>query len=239
MKPILLQGAMDSETKEFIAALDGAKHTCIGGYAFTEGMLDGRPVVISKTLMGMANAAAATAIGIMAYRPRAVINQGTAGGHTPALRRGDLVLGARLVTIQYTASQWTPAGGGVHTENWRHMATELPGQTKRTNSLSADENLLAIAQSIPYARGRLLTGTIGTGDVFNREVDRIAQLRAQLGTDCEQMEAFPAAQVCAGFSVPCLCIRVISNNELRREGFDEGTAADSQRFTLAVAGRIQ
>jgi adenosylhomocysteine nucleosidase len=238
MNPILLQGAMDPETDLLIAALDGAKYTRIGGYDFTEGMLDGHPVVVSKTLMGMANAAAATAIGIMAYRPRAVINQGTAGGHTLALHRGDLVLGARLVNIQYIASQWTPAGGGVRPENWRHMATELPGQGKRANSLPGDENLLAIARGIPYERGRVTEGTIGTGDVFNRELDRIAQLRAQLGTDCEQMEAFAVAQVCVGFSVPCLCIRVISNNELHREAFDERIGAVCQTYVRALAGQI-
>ncbi|MDR0896747.1 MAG: 5'-methylthioadenosine/S-adenosylhomocysteine nucleosidase [Oscillospiraceae bacterium] len=237
--PILVQGAMDAETDLLIGALAGAHATRIGGYLFTEGLVDGQPVIVSKTLMGMANTAASTALACQAYAPRAVINQGTAGGHDPALHRGDLVLGARLVNIHYVASKWTASGGGVHPESWRHVATELPGQdTRRSDCLPGDAALLAIARTTPYARGRLVEGTIGTGDVFNRELDRIAQLHARLGTACEQMEAFAAAQVCAGFQIPCLCIRILSNNELHQEAFDERTGADCQAFTLAVMRRM-
>jgi adenosylhomocysteine nucleosidase len=229
---------MDEEIGLLIGALKAARSTRIGGYAFTEGMLDDCPVVVSKTLMGVANAAASTAIACQHYAPRAVINQGTAGGHIPAMHRGYLVLGSRLVNIHFVASEWTPAGGGVHPENWRHIATELPGQDDPAGILLGDERLLAIARAIPYEKGVKLSGTIGTGDVFNREVDRIEQLHDKLGTICEQMEAFATAQVCAGFSVPCLCIRVISNNEIQQEAFDAGTGADCQAFVLALLRRM-
>src|SRR6266852_5104458 len=58
-----------------------------------QGALDGYPVVVSNTMKGVSNAAAATAIAADHYRPVAIVNQGTAGGHEPQLHVYDIVLG--------------------------------------------------------------------------------------------------------------------------------------------------
>jgi len=55
----------------------------VGGWTFWSGSVDGYPVIVSRTLKGVENAAAATAIVIQRYNPIAIINQGTAGGYDP------------------------------------------------------------------------------------------------------------------------------------------------------------
>jgi len=62
VSPVLVQGAMDVEIRRLAGALEHATEETAGGWTFWRGTLDGRPVVISKTLKGMENAAAATAI---------------------------------------------------------------------------------------------------------------------------------------------------------------------------------
>lgn len=106
--PILIQGAMDVETTAMMEALEDAERITIGGYIFVSGKLDGYPVIISKTQVGMVNAAASTAIAIMNFNPLCIINQGTAGGHDPALHAGDIVLGETIVPINaYKSTIWT------------------------------------------------------------------------------------------------------------------------------------
>jgi adenosylhomocysteine nucleosidase len=80
-RPIIVQGAMDAEMRKLAAALDHASEEHAGGWTFWAGTLDGAAVVVSKTMKGMSNAAAATALGAERYHPLAIVNQGTAGGH--------------------------------------------------------------------------------------------------------------------------------------------------------------
>ncbi len=56
-QPILVQGAMDIETSTLVEALDDAKQTTIGSWTFWQGDIDGYPVVVSRTEVGLANAA--------------------------------------------------------------------------------------------------------------------------------------------------------------------------------------
>jgi len=82
---------MTSETNQLITHLSHAEQEKIGQLTFWRGMLFGYPVVISKTKIGAANAAAATTLAIEHYHPIAIINQGTAGGLSKNDRVGDVV----------------------------------------------------------------------------------------------------------------------------------------------------
>src|SRR5262245_21119818 len=78
-RPIVVQGAMEVEVRTLAAALSGATEERVQGWTFWHGSLDGYPVIVSKTLKGLAGAAAATAIAAERYQPIAIVNQGTAG----------------------------------------------------------------------------------------------------------------------------------------------------------------
>ena len=58
-RPIVVQGAMDVEIRKLAGALQHVTEETVGGWTFWRGTLDGHPVVVSKTLKGMANSAAA------------------------------------------------------------------------------------------------------------------------------------------------------------------------------------
>lgn len=97
--PIVVQGAMPVEAERFAQRLVNPREEQIGGWRFWHGTVDGYPVVVSETLKGMSNAAAATAIAATQFHPVAIINQGTAGGHDPALKVYDIVLGKYSVNL--------------------------------------------------------------------------------------------------------------------------------------------
>src|ERR1700694_4649801 len=89
-RPVVVQGAMDLEVKKLASDLENVTEETVQGWTFWSGTLDGYPVVVSKTLKGISNAAAATALSAERYHPVAIINQGTAGGHQPDLHVYDI-----------------------------------------------------------------------------------------------------------------------------------------------------
>ena len=89
---IAVQGAVDGELEQLIEAVGTPSPRVIDGFSFWEGEIAGSPVVVSRTEVGMVNAAIATTLLIREYSPKAILNQGTAGAADPALRVGDIVL---------------------------------------------------------------------------------------------------------------------------------------------------
>src|SRR5690242_6616584 len=87
---VLVQAAIEPELKPLLAALEEAKEVRIGSWTFWTGRMTGKTgmktVVVSRTEVGPINAAAATALGIQAFQPGIIINQGTAGASNPGLR---------------------------------------------------------------------------------------------------------------------------------------------------------
>jgi len=99
LQPIVIQGALPVESERMASKLENKTVEQIGGWTFWKGTYNGYPMIISKTRMGMSNSAAATALAIERYKPIAIINQGTAGGHDPDLHVYDIVLG-KYATIK-------------------------------------------------------------------------------------------------------------------------------------------
>ncbi len=96
----------------------------------------------------------------------------------------------------------------------------------------ADPELLAAAESVKstYQKGRVVEGVIGSSDVWNSELDRIEQFHQQYRTSVEDMETASSAQIAAGFHVPFLGIRVLSNNITNGGRYDVGTATACQDY---------
>ena len=241
---IMIQGPMPIEAERLAARLENVEREETGNFIYYIGTLAGHTVVVAKTSKGMENAAAATAVGIERYRPAAVINQGTAGGHDPALRVGDIVLGARVTNIGNLKTADRPARAGSDPFAWKPMdvmASEgSAGEDKnaeRIRCYEADSALLAAGRSVKdrYTRGRVVEGVIGSANVWNNELDRIAWFHQRYGTSVEEMEGAAAAQICAAYGVPFLCVRVLSNNKTNGGAYDPTTAADCQSFVLELA----
>jgi adenosylhomocysteine nucleosidase len=241
--PVVVQGAMDVEVQRLVGALQDPKEEKVRGWTFWRGTVDGYPVVVSKTLKGMSNAAAATALAAQLYHPAAIINQGTSGGHQPDLHVYDIVLGAQSVNLGSFKTGYRPRGRGSNLAEWVPLdlnrtegsAGENP-DAHRMRRFSGDEGLLAAARSVSgnYRKGRVVDGVIGSADVWNSEIDRIDRFREQYGTTVEEMETASAAQIAALFDVPFLGIRVLSNNITNDGKYDPRTGEACQEYVVEV-----
>lgn len=241
--PIVIQGAMPIEAEHFAARLDNARLQQIGEWRFWKGTVEGYPVIVSETLKGMSNAAAATALAAVEFKPVAIINQGTAGGHDPALNVYDIVVGKYSVNLGAFKTPAQAAGQGSHALDWKPMdllaSKGSAGEDKNAHSIrqfAADPLLLKAAeQAMPkYKNGKVVEGVIGSADVWNSELDRIRFFHEHYQTSVEEMETASAAQIASLFHIPFIGIRVLSNNITNNGKYDAKTGLVCQDYVYDV-----
>ena len=77
-------------------------------------------------------------------------------------------------------------------------------------------------------------GRIGSGDVWNKEIDRILMFNEKYQTLCEEMEGYAIAKVANTYEIPMINIRAISNNEVLGESYIREVGRYSQEFTIEL-----
>ena len=226
-KTILIQGAMDIEVRKLLEKLEEQKKNVILDYEFYTGKIKNWNVIVSKTQIGTINATIATTIGIEKFKPHMVINQGIAGAHRESIHTGDIIIGEKCCNINAYSMPSKNKGEGSNPFEWE--------PNKRAKEIkSANSELVQKFQKFlkeQYA-GKVYTGIIGSGDVFSREIDRIDWISNNFGNLCEDMESIGVYSVCNKFNVPCIGIRIISNNEITREALDKNQAIILQELLV-------
>ena len=237
-------GAFDAEVTYLLTQVQQKKEVIIQQVHFTEGILQGKQVVIAQTGIGKVNAAATTTLMLEHFQPHEIIFTGIAGAINPQLSPGDLVIGARIAYHDY---------GAIVPDSIVRKPTRNPF-TLKENPLyfSCDSQLVAVAgrvknsvtlEKIHRAKGdeqpSIITGTIVTGDVFISS-DRAAQnLQLQLQADATEMEGAAVAQVCYQQKVPFVVIRSMSDNANNHAHMDiasfyQVAARNSAKFVMGL-----
>lgn len=236
-RPLLIQGAMNSEIGLWVRALKNPVVYRHLNYVYIAGTYKNYPVVVSRTEEFIPNAAASTALALTNFNPVAVINQGTAGGYVETLVLGDIVIGARSINMSALRTTYQPKGTGIDVTQSELLGSfaydKDLGKFRIYEDFSADPTLLRLAEKISGFNA--LTGTIGTSDGWNSSVDYMGFLNEKYGVVCEEMETASAAQICHGSGVPFIGIRVISNNITNGSAYQPQSAEYAQRFTMILA----
>ena len=242
-RPVIVQGAMDLEVKKFAGRLDNVRVEKVGSWTFWRGTLDGYPVIVSKTMKGVSNAAASTALAAERYHPVAIINQGTAGGHVPELHVYDIVLGKYAVNLGAFKTAYRKPGQGSDFPGWTPLdllvSEDSAGENPNAHTMrrfQGNEQLLTAAESVKhlYRKGRIVQGVIGSAEIWNSELDRIRWIHNQYGTTVEEMETASAAQIAGFYQIPFLGIRVLSNNITNDGKYDAKTGEACQDYVYEV-----
>jgi adenosylhomocysteine nucleosidase len=238
--PIAVQGAVDGEIGPLIEAVGSPKPRVIDGFSFWTGEIEGHPVVVSRTEVGMVHAAVATALLIKEYAPRAIINQGTAGAVDPELNVGDIVLGRASAPFGTFRTPPRKRDEGVDVASWTVLPRQLRvGEERvRFERFEADRGLLAAAAGTPYEGGRLVEGVVGSADEWNREVDKLLWAQKTFEIASEDMESASAHQVAQIYGVPFLAVRIISNSEYHAPEFRHELGAACASYAVEVVKRL-
>lgn len=224
---VLFQGAMNIEVEYLIEQLKINESKTIEGYEFYVGNIDNIRVIISKTLIGTINATIATTIGITYFKPDIVINQGIAGAHKSDIHTGDIIIGEKCCNINSYSMPKKAKGDGSNSLEWE------PNKRAKDIKIANEELTKLFYNSLKNNfNNKVYKGTLGSGDAFNREIDRIQWLSSKFNTLSEDMESIGVYTTCSKFDIPCIGVRIISNNEITGEELDEEQAINLQKMLL-------
>jgi adenosylhomocysteine nucleosidase len=210
--------------------LEGSRQILVQGYVFRLGTLNGRPVVVGRSGAGKVNAAIVTTLLIGHFDLSALLFSGTAGAVDPALRPGDVVIGATVA--QHDVGLQTPKD--IRRRGVRNAVSgELdPLLVPAPTTLLAVARRSALQLTLRRVEGervpRIVEGVIVTGDVFLTDVARREELRRSLGAAAVEMEGAAVVQTCRQFGVACLVIRSITDRA-------DGQALASYRKSFATS----
>lgn len=236
-RPILLQGAMQVEIAHLLEQLEDKIEIELYGYTFWKGKLKNYPAIISKTGIGSIHATTATTIAILEFRPSIIINQGIAGACQREIHKYDVVFGQTCVNTNCYKTQSKKQGEGSSPLEWELITFTSDDEKEEEETLQADSYLLSIAKEVSYyyAKGNIHYGILGSGDCWNKEIDRIDWINHKTNASCADMESIGVYSVANQLKVPVLGIRVMSDNELLKEEYDRETSIEAQRMTLEIA----
>jgi adenosylhomocysteine nucleosidase len=239
---IVIQGAVDTELQPLLAALTDKETIQIGAWTFWRGQLGGKRVVVSRTEVGPMNASVATTLAIERFRPRLIINQGTAGALDPSLKVYDIVAGEATVDYGAFRSTHADAGAGVSQSRWTPLShwLRLDGKERvEFKQFPGDPDALATVLGTPNPRGRVAKGVIGSAFEFNREIDRLVWANRTYGAVSEDMESAFAGGTATGFGVRFIAIRIVSDSEFHAPEFQRIAGEYCAAFVVEVVRRIR
>lgn len=235
MKPILIAGALQSEIDFLISKLENSKKSKLSTYDFYEGKINGYPICLIKTEVGLVNAASSLSLAIEKCRPAFIINEGTAGGITPKHHKKDIIIGKEILNIMSCRTPYKELGEGSNSLEWEYISF-LDGEIDRRVVYCGNEEIMEFIYALRknYQNGKVYKGVIGSGDVWNREKDKLKFLNEKFKVDCEDMESVAIYTVAKNFDIPVISVKIMSDNELLGEEYEPEVASKLQEFIYTV-----
>jgi len=240
-------GAMPIEVQLLETQLKDKQSQQLLNVTVYTGTLNGRKVVLAASGVGKVNAAMTTTLMLDHFQPTEVLFTGVAGGISPELGPGDVVLGEKTMQHDY---------GKITGQVYESDATKDPSGKPNPQFFPCAAQLLSVARAaakdavldkVPTTQGERLPhvrrGVIVTGDMFVASPAKSAELRQNFGADAVEMEGAAVAQVCWQQNVPCLVIRCVSDkaDAMAAEDFKrfvQTAAVNSAKLTLAIIERL-
>ena len=181
-----IMSARKREVKPVLKTLAGSEiQDKLGGTLYV-GRIRNHDIVLACSQVGKVKAAARAQYLIDHFQVECIFLVGVAGAINPELRIGDIVISDRLIEHDYWKSQWYQAD--------RRLIEAAVNAAKRLQ-----------------LTGKVLVGSVLTGDQPCADAAKKEQLRQQLTGDCVEMEGAAVAHVCCLNTVPFVIIRAISD----------------------------
>jgi len=215
-----LVGAMQEELAAVLACMPDAHCETVAGRQFWVGHFEGHDVVAVLSGIGKVAAALTATLLIDKFQVRSMLFTGVAGGLSPAVKVGDVVVASDLLQHDMDASPLFPK-----------YEVPLSGLRKFQTDQGMTALLAACAQNaLPAVK--VHTGLVISGDQFVSSAADSQRLQAALPEAMAvEMEGAALAQVCREFGVPLAVVRTISDRA------DDEAHTDFLKFVKEVASQ--
>lgn len=229
---IAVIGAMEEEVTILRSEMENKDVKTIAGSEFTTGLLKGTDTVLLRSGIGKVNAAMTTAVLIHEFKPDIIINTGSAGGLSPDLQVGDVVVSSEVRHHDVDVTVFGYEYGQV---------PQLPAAFK------ADEKLVQVAleASKELTDVKTVKGLIATGDSFMNDPVRVQAIGEKFtNLQAVEMEAAAIAQVAHQFQVPFVVIRALSDiagkeSDISFDQFLPKAGLHSANLVMKMAEQLQ
>ena len=229
-----IMGAMPEEMDKIIAAISNKQLVERGSRVYYRGDLYGQEVVAVFSRWGKVAAATTATNMILDFGVDRIIFTGVAGGISPQLNVGDIVIGQRLYQHDMDARplmrrfEIPLTGKTCYETSQQNVDTMARAAHNFLKNNKAFREILA-GQNIENPR--ILAGDIASGDLFISSSSMKQALANNLPTVlCAEMEGAAVAQVCDDYGVPLIVVRVISDSA------DEEAHVSAMEFVNQHAG---
>ena len=216
-KSILIQAAMEIEIEKIIKELKNKKEIIIQGYKYYEGTIQESKIIISISKVGLIHTSSSLTLAIEKFHPNIIINIGIAGATSQSLHTEDIIIGESIININSYKTPYKKEKEGSSPTEWE-LLTFLSGEEDRLIEQNADKKILNITKEI-LKNQKIHTGKIGSGDVWNQEVDRIIYLNKKYHILCEDMESIATYTIANQNKIPVISLKMISDNILTGEEY--------------------
>ena len=150
----------------------------------------------------------------------------------------DIIIATTISNINSYRTPELKEKEGSNPNNWE-LLTFLSGETDRYIEYDSNEHLLELTKKIEYLNGNIVYGKIGSGDAWNREVDRILHLNQKYGIICEDMESVAIYRIANKYNIPVISIKIISDNSLIGEEYNRDVGIYLQEFIYEYLLKIK
>ena len=228
---------------ELLYLLDKLKHDKIelGDYTYYIAKHQDKTIYILHSGIGLIN----TSISLTKFlnkiklKPDLIINAGTAGAHHENLNVGDIVLAKEVININSIETVFKKENEGSNSLDWK-LNTFLEDELEKNleNNIKVyygDENLLKKIKDILIdSKVEIYDGRVGSGDIWNKEIDRIKYFNDKYSTLCEEMEIYSVYTICEQESIPCAGIKIISNNGVSGKPYNTSVTEKLDEFLYKI-----
>ena len=211
-----IMGAMPEEMDKIIASIQHKEIVERGSRIYYKGNLFGQQVVAVFSRWGKVAAATTATNMILEFNVDQIVFTGVAGGISPELHVGDIVIGQRLYQHDMDAR---PLMRRFEIPLTGKTSFETPQQNVDTmsqavhNFLKNNKDFRKTLHEQHISNVKMMSGDIASGDLFISSTKmKHALIKNLPSVVCAEMEGAAVAQVCDDYGVPLIVVRVISDS---------------------------
>ena len=240
MKRILIISAMaDVELNYLIEKLENKKIEKTNICNFYTGKIYENDIILCDAKVGLINTASSITLAIERYNPDYIINQGCAGACAKNIHKSDIVIGEQCINTTSFYTKEKKEGQGYSLDDWE-LINYTVGEKDKLIPQNAGKELIRMVKSIKhnYTEGKIHYGIIGSGDIWNKEIDWMIRLNKKHNIICFDMEGIAVYTIANMYKIPAIDIRVISDNAVLGEEYDRNISIKGQEFVFNLLKKL-
>jgi adenosylhomocysteine nucleosidase len=209
----------------------------VAGRTFWRGVCHGEPVVAVLSRIGKVAAATTATTLIERFGVSRIVFTGVAGGLSPQVRVGDVVVANEFLQHDLDASPLfpryeVPLYGRAHFSVDTALTASLLVAAQQALPRLLAQLPMTSRLGLPLDQARVLSGLVVSGDRFVSSHAESQDLQQRLPAALAvEMEGAAMAQVCHDYQVPFAAVRIISDRA------DDDATIDFLHFIREIAAR--